>query len=139
MENEPAHELVSQPDFPKLVHEALTHYWGGPKLSNSPLLQLKVVRDGLEDNNGNAVKALRSVLGQAIQDIRPIGERRMTTSEWLFYNILELKFIQGLKVRDVARKLAMSESDLYRKQKIAIEAVAQTLSTMEIEGGCCFA
>ncbi len=123
--------LIDQPDFPKMVHEALTHYWGGPKLSNSPLLQLNIVREAMDTYNGNAVKALRSVLGQALESIRPQGEHRLTTSEWLFYNILELKFIQGLKVRDVAEKLAMSESDLYRKQRIAINAMADALSKME--------
>lgn len=123
--------LIDRPDFPKMVHEALTHYWGGPKLSNSPLLQLNIVREAMDTYDGNAVKALRSVLGQALESIRPQGEHRLTTSEWLFYNILELKFIQGLKVRDVAEKLAMSESDLYRKQRIAINAVADALSKME--------
>ena len=49
------------------------------------------------------------------------GERKMTTSDWLLYNILELKFIRGLKVQDVARRLAMSESDLYRKQLLIEE------------------
>jgi hypothetical protein len=57
----------------------------------------------------------------------------MTTPEWLLYNILELKFLQGRKVRDVARRLAMSEADLYRKQRVAIEAVARLLAEMERE------
>jgi hypothetical protein len=47
------------------------------------------------------------------------------------YNILELKFIQGRKVRDVAMRLAMSESDLYRKQRVAIEEVANHIADME--------
>ena len=57
----------------------------------------------------------------------------MTTAKWILYNILELKFVQGQRVRDVARRLAMSESDLYRKQRVAIENVAQTISYMERE------
>jgi hypothetical protein len=122
---------VVQQDLPKMVHEALTHYWGGPKLTNSPLLGLKIVQEAMEAQGGNAVKALRAVLGQAIEEIRPNGEQHMTASEWLFYNILELKFIRGLKVRDVARRLAMSEADFYRKQKIAIEEVARSLVEME--------
>jgi len=32
-----------------------------------------------------------------------------------------------LKVREVATRLALSEPDFYRKQRIAIEAVADTL------------
>ena len=39
---------------------------------------------------------------------------------------------QGQRVRDVARRLAMSESDLYRKQRVAIENVASTISELEI-------
>ena len=36
------------------------------------------------------------------------------------------------RVRDVAGRLAMSESDLYRKQRFAIEAVAQRIAEMEL-------
>ena len=125
---------IHEPDFVKMVQEALSHYWGGPKLMNSPLLQLNVVQEAIEAHEGNTVNALRAVLRQAIESVRPNGERRMTTSEWLFYNILELKFIRGLKVRDIASRLAMSEADFYRKQKIAIEAVARSLSEMETRG-----
>ncbi|HEC21298.1 MAG TPA: hypothetical protein ENI95_00105 [Chloroflexi bacterium] len=55
----------------------------------------------------------------------------MTTAEWILYNILEMRFIQGRKVRDVAMRLAMSESDLYRKQRVAIETVASIIAEME--------
>jgi hypothetical protein len=55
----------------------------------------------------------------------------LTTAEWILYNILEMRFIQGRKVRDVALRLAMSESDLYRKQRVAIEALAGTIAEME--------
>jgi hypothetical protein len=42
-----------------------------------------------------------------------------------------MKFIEGRKVRDVAARLAMSEADLYRKQRVAVEAVAKTILEME--------
>lgn len=126
--------LIHEPEFSKMVHDALSHYWGGPKLTDSPLMQLRVVQEAVEAHDGNTVNALRSVLGEAIEKVKPDGERKMTTSEWLFYNILELKFIRGLKVRDIAKRLAMSEADFYRKQKIAIEAVARSLSEMETRG-----
>jgi len=119
------------PDFQQWVWDALSHYWGGPKLTTSPLLNLKVVERALEENGGSPVKALRSVLGRAIEALKPEGERHMTTGEWILYNILELKFIQGLRVRDIAMRLAISESDLYRKQRVAIEEVAKTIAAME--------
>ena len=84
------------------------------------------------DHDGNPVNALRSILVEAIDRTKPVGERRFT-AEWMLYNILELKFLQGRKVRDVAMRLAMSEADLYRKQRVAIEAVANAIAEMEKE------
>jgi hypothetical protein len=123
--------LIEHAEFPNLVKDALSHYWGGPKLSDSPLMQLRVVERALPEHDGNTIKALRAVLAQGIERLRPDGERKMTAAEWLLYNILELKFIQGRRVRDVAVRLAMSESDLYRKQRIAIEEVAHHIADME--------
>jgi hypothetical protein len=125
---------IHDQDFPQMVRDALNHYWGGPKLTQSPLLDLRLVKDALTDNDSNPARALRAVLAEAIEKQRPSGERRMTAAEWLIYNILDLKFIQGLRVREVAQRLSMSEADLYRKQRLAIEEVARTLSEMEAQG-----
>jgi len=125
--------LVENAEFRQWVRDALSHYWGGPKLTTNPLLSLRVVEHAAQEHDGNAMKALRAVLKQAIERLRPDGQRQMTAPDWILYNILELKFLQGRRVREVARRLAMSESDLYRKQRIAIEAVAQMLAEMEQE------
>jgi hypothetical protein len=125
--------LTTDPQFNNMVWDALSHYWGGPKLSESPLVRLQIVQRAIGRYEGNSTKALRAILAEAVEQQRPEGERNMTTAEWILYNILELKFIQGLRVRDVARRLAMSESDLYRKQRVAIESVAQTIHVMEDE------
>jgi len=125
--------LITDPQFNNMVWDALSHYWGGPKLSESPLVRLQIVQRAIGRYEGNSTKALRAILAEAVEQQRPEGERNMTTAEWILYNILELKFIQGLRVRDVARRLAMSESDLYRKQRVAIESVAQTINVMEDE------
>lgn len=124
---------TSDPEFTNVVRDALNHYWGGPKLTESPLLELEIVRSTADQYEGNPIKALRAVLRRAIELQRPPGEQSMMRSEWLLYNILELKFVQGQKVRDVARRLAMSESDLYRKQRVAIENVARTIAELEAE------
>lgn len=117
--------------FVEQVKAALKDYWGGPGLSNSRLLELGIVRDALTDNDDNPIRALRSVLVRAIERQRPEGDRKLTSPEWTLYNILDLRFMQKIKVRDVAARLALSEPDLYRKQRAAIEAVANTLTEME--------
>lgn len=130
-------EVLSKPAAPiadrklsQWVKDALTHYWGGPKLTESPLLRFKVVEQALENHEENPTNALRAILRQAIEQVRPEGERRFT-AEWVLYNILEMKFMEGRKVREIAMRLAMSEADLYRKQRVAIEAVANAILEME--------
>ncbi len=130
LKGEPA--LQAEADLAHMVRDALTHYWGGPRLTRSPLLRLRIVQEAMSDNSGNAVNALRSVLSRGVERVRPSGDRRFT-GEWMLYNILEMKFLEGRKVRDVALRLAMSEADLYRKQRVAIEAVAVAIAQMEQE------
>jgi hypothetical protein len=122
--------LPGESDLADWVKDALTHYWGGPKLTNSPLMKLKSVQLLAEEHEGNGPNALRALLRKAVDQVKPEGERRFT-SEWILYNILEMKFIEGRKVREVAGRLAMSEADLYRKQRVAVEAVARAILDME--------
>jgi len=129
--------VLTTPDAPleadklsRWVKDALTHYWGGPKLTESPLMRLTVVQQALQEHQDTPSNALRAILRQAIDQIRPEGERRFT-GEWILYNILDMKFMEGHKVREIAMRLAMSEADLYRKQRVAVEAVAAAIVDME--------
>ncbi|MEW6716170.1 MAG: histidine kinase N-terminal 7TM domain-containing protein [Chloroflexota bacterium] len=123
-------EVPSSTDLTQWVKDALNHFWGGPKLAKSPLMRLRIVAQAMEEHDDNPVNALRAILRQAVERVRPEGERRFT-AEWILYNILEMKFMEGRKVREVALRLAMSEADLYRKQRVAVEAVAQAIEEME--------
>ena len=125
-----AESLPQEADLANWVKDALTHYWGGPKLTNNPLMKLQVVRELAEKDGGNPANAIRTLLRSAVDQVKPMGDRKFTT-EWILYNILEMKFIEGRKVRDVASRLAMSEADLYRKQRVAVEAVAKAILDME--------
>jgi hypothetical protein len=93
-------------------------------------MKLRTVQELAEEYDGNAANALRALLRKAVDQVKPGGDRRFTT-EWILYNILEMKFIEGRKVREVAGRLAMSEADLYRKQRVAVEAVAHAILEME--------
>ena len=64
--------------------------------------------------------------------MRPEGDRHFT-SEWILYNILQMKFLEGKKARDVASRLSVSEADLYRKQRVAIEEVSKAIIDMETQ------
>ena len=82
--------LPPESDMAEWVREALTHYWGGPKLSQNPLLNLQIVQQAFKEHKDNPANALRSILRQAMDNVRPDGERRFT-GEWILYNILEME------------------------------------------------
>lgn len=125
-------ELPSREETYELVRAALRHYWGGPGMTRSRLMDLKIVQNAMGEAD-TPVHALRNILQDAIERQRPDGERTMTDVEWTMYNILDLRFLERKKVKNVARRMSMSESDLYRKQRLAIEAVADTILEMEKE------
>ncbi len=120
-------------DLPERIHDALAHYWGGPRLTENPLLQLRIVQQAAAEHDGDPIKGLRAILTTAIERLRPDGARKLTAPEWLLYNILEMKFLRGHKVREVAMRLAVSESDFYRKQRVAIENLARIIADMEVQ------
>ena len=123
--------VVANPDFPQLVKDALTQFWGGPKLSDSPLLGMRTVQRILSEQGGSPTRALQAVLRRAIGNLRPHDQLDPSAQEWLLYNLLEGRFLQRKTVRDVANRLAVIESDFYRKQRIAVEEVARQLTMME--------
>ena len=122
---------VHSAGFVQTVRDALGQYWGGPRLSQSPLRHMRIVEERLGANDNVPAKAIRAVLQEAIERLRPTGERSATASEWVIYNILDFKYVQGQRIRDITRRMAMSDSDYYRKQRVAIEQVAETLTQME--------
>lgn len=124
------HNIPSREEAYELVRAALRQYWGGPGMTRSRLLDLHVVQQQMTETE-SAVQALRNVIEQALNTLRPESPRTMTATEWTMYNIVALRFIEGKKVRDVARRLSVSEPDLYRKQRLAIQAVADALLDME--------
>ncbi len=127
-------EILADPEqFREQVRAALRHYWGGPGLSSSRLLTLQSVQTLLEENDQSAPKALRSLLQKGVDALRPEGDRKLLAPEWTLYNIVEMRFIKGQKVKEVAQKLSVSEADFYRKQNVAIQAVAENILKIEHE------
>jgi len=123
-------EKIKIKDLEHWIKEALTHIWGGPRMLRSPLLQLRVVQVKTQNQLYSPVNAVREVFRDALMRLKPEGER-LFTNEWILYNLIDLKFFEGWMVKDVARKLAISEADFYRKQRIAINALANQIIDME--------
>jgi len=121
---------LTSDDFDDWVRDALSQMWGGPKMTENPLMQLNIIKKRIEKFNESEAVALREVLKNAIQRIKPEGPRAYT-NDWIIFNILDLKYLEGWKVKDIARKLALSEADFFRKQRVAFSQVARELVNME--------
>lgn len=126
-----ATSLPDQQELFEQVRAALRHYWGGAGISQSNLINLRIVQARMSADQDTAVNALRKTLQDCIATLKPDGERKLASPEWTLYNILQLRFLERKKVRDVARRLSMSEADLYRKQRVAILAVSDLLLQRE--------
>lgn len=113
------------------VRAALRHYWGGSGITQSNMMMLNAVQSRIQHGEETPVNALRKLLEEAIASLKPEGERKLMSPEWTLYNILQLRFLENRKVREVARRLSMSEADLYRKQRIAILAVTDLILKQE--------
>jgi hypothetical protein len=98
--------------FPAQVRKALTGLKSPPQLAKSPLLSLalverRVARAGQEDNRLNRVVALRELLIEQIEGLRPNsdGSAHRVGEAWRFYNVLYYPY-----VRELSRKSALAEA-----------------------------
>ncbi len=121
--NQPATPLeeiaVSEKSFNDMVRRAITGLKSQPQMIKSPLLSLKLVEqrlseNELEDNRLNRASALREILIEAIEHLRPSGPDNSGTGDaWRFYNVLYYPY-----VREISRKAALSESRrLYEERR----------------------
>lgn len=123
--------LLDRNEIFEQVRAALRHYWGGSGITQSNLISLQIVQQRMKQDQETAVNALRNTLEDCIATLKPESDRKMASPEWTLYNILQLRFLERRKVREVARRLSMSEADLYRKQRVAILAVTDLILQRE--------
>jgi len=114
----------------KSVKDALTQIWGGPKILRNSLVRLQIVQNKIEEKKESPVNAVREVLKEALSRLRPKGNREYT-NEWILFNIIDLKYFEGWKVKEITRKLSLSDADFYRKQRDAIDALTKQIIDLE--------
>ena len=117
-EAEETTDASSQKTFKNDVRKALTGLKSPPRLVNSPLLTLNAVSQELAaqellDNRLNRVSALRDVLIEQIEGLRPNDRAGPRVGEaWRFYNVLYYPY-----VRELSRKGALAEARRLREER----------------------
>lgn len=107
----PQVEFDDEKAFKNLVRKAISSLKSPPQLAKSPLLTLELVEQrlaqlGQVDNRLNRAAALREILIEHIDTLRPTSDETVKVGEaWRFYNVLHYPY-----VRELSRKGALSEA-----------------------------
>ncbi|MCL4506199.1 MAG: response regulator [Chloroflexi bacterium] len=72
-------------------------------------------------------QALQGALLQAIRQLMPPVNVSSRSTSWRTYNVLDLRYIQGLTQPQVASQLSIGSRQIRREQQKGIQAVAQVL------------
>ncbi len=107
----PPADFGDEKAFKSLVRKAISNLKSPPHLAKSPLLTLELVaqrlaRQGQADNRLNRAAALREILVEHIDTLRPTSDETVKVGEaWRFYNVLHYPY-----VRELSRKGALAEA-----------------------------
>ncbi len=112
--------------FSKSVEDALRHFADVLWLGQSPLADWAEVRAESHVERG---KRLQKILREAVQSLRPDGERppEPLPREWYNYVTLHDAYIKNAPNREVMSRLYVSEGTFHRTRRQAIRGVARWL------------
>ncbi len=113
---------LSYEQFVALLRSALHYLYDPVHLRRSPLVDLL----GLAGEFDRAA-ALQRTLVAAIRDLKPPDDESPQSRAWRIYDTLSLHYVRQLGREAVANQLGISERQMRREQRLAIEALAQHL------------
>jgi len=119
-------EVGVETDFSKSVEDALRHFTDVLYLGQSPLADWVEVQPESHVERG---KQLQKILREAVQSLRPEGERppEPLPREWYNHIVLHDAYIQGVPNREVMARLYVSEGTFHRTRRQAVRGVARWL------------
>jgi hypothetical protein len=89
---------MDEETFTRLTRRAISHLGDLPKLSANPLTNVALIKIQNNANPLDRAHALKSLLIDGIQHLKPQGKADFgTTDEWRYYNSLYFPYVLGLK------------------------------------------
>lgn len=89
---------MDEETFTRLTRRAISHLGDLPKLSANPLTNVALIKIQNNANPLDGAHALKSLLIDGIQRLKPQGKEDFgTTDEWRYYNSLYFPYVLGLK------------------------------------------
>lgn len=120
---------AARDEFAGHLRKVLNALYDPGVLRASPLVPLF----GLDQASGTA-SALRRVLLNAIESLRPNVETPLGSKTWRVYQVLRQRYTEQLTQRQVAAALGLSTRQLQREERLAREVLADHLwSTYDLD------
>ncbi len=113
---------LTRDEFLKHLRRDLGHLYNATILRSSPLGILLGVADRFD-----ASLALRGILTEAIESLKPRGDEASQSRAWRIYDSLFYCYVQRLSQQVVADQLGISTRQLRREQRAALEVLADQL------------
>jgi hypothetical protein len=105
--------------FISYLRSALNHLYEPDQLRRSPLAALL----GLAGRVDTPV-ALQKVLIEAIEQLKPGDDDPSNSRAWLIHDVLFLRYVRGYSREAVSSQLGISDRQLSRDQRAAIDALS---------------
>ncbi len=115
-------EELTYDQFVVYLRSALHYLYDPVRLRNNPLVELL----GLTTEFDRAA-ALQQILTEAIRALKPAEDEPPQSRSWRVYDTLSFQCIRQLAREAVAMQLGISERQLRREQRLALEVLAQQL------------
>jgi CheY-like chemotaxis protein len=116
--------LVSRDAFAHHVKDALGNFYDTIHLQTHPLSEMLALH---RRSGETTAEALRLLLRETIEGLRPPAPVPMDRAEWLSFRLLWLHYVQSCSQSEVCQELALSQASFYRRLQEALEAVASVL------------
>jgi CheY-like chemotaxis protein len=104
------------------LQRALRYLYDPVELRKNHLIELLKI-----DTQDNPALALRRVITDTIQSMKPDAKVPHESNAWRIYQILSYRFVEQSSQKEVATDLALSIRQLRRLENAAVESLAETL------------
>ena len=108
--------------FVNFLRSALHHLYDPDQLRRSPLVHVFGLAERMD-----APAELQKILLDAIEALKPAQEEGQHARSWLVYEVLLFRYVRGYERQAVANQLGISERQLSRDQRAALETLGQYL------------
>jgi predicted ATPase len=107
-------------DFAQVVRDALLHLHDLPYLQRHPLADASA-------SPAAAARALQARQLTVVAALRPPDQSAATGRAGLRHAMLTLRYVEGLAVTDVCRRLGVSRSEYHREHRVGLAAIVAAL------------